>query len=392
MYTLGIFIVIFRLINGLERSYPLVSLNEYHELFDRSRLLDIEPHSKVFSLNKIEDLKLYRANTWNKIMGYHCPPGSHQISLKHTFWTELYTCVKVPNPLISTFESFKLNMNVSSMSLSCKGVDHTVTVGFCDPDRFRLLIDSQGNTFYTTTYCLSHYYQMYNNGTELYNLKYITDDNTVTFDIPPQECSIFRYDDGFEQRLPLSVCIDGDYTMHSCLSEMISSNQCNNEMRPPYNVVPFAPATLMSFKIGGKCATVFKSEVNRKTVTIHIGSAISNSLVDLITRGVMSLIMPIIDFLIDSLLYIFDGLLKVFESTEFLSILHRVYELVIVILKSVFTFIIDHLVPKIISAFYESSPRFKLLVFTFLFIYIKYAKFWYAILVCAICSLFFINK
>ncbi|AQM55288.1 hypothetical protein 2 [Biratnagar virus] len=364
--------------------YPLPELVEFHSELDRLGMLDIELIGKLYSLQPFSDFKVYEANAWNKLIGYHCPSGQTVYPLEHSFLKDLYTCIPKPKVLNSQYLVYRIKPSShDNVTVQCKNRYYNVSVAFCQIESYRFLIDNKGDTWFTSDYCLSNRYMTDNDGKELFTVSHTSTDYSVTFEFPPPECPFYPYDVYYEKSLPATVCIDSSPEFKSC----VTGAKC--EVHPPYELLPVSTHSELHFKVNGTCSVAFMTFTEPTTITYHIKSALSTSFIDAVLHALLSLLRPLIDALLELVTYIIDTLVTIFTSSEFVAIYQKIYHLILSVLQNVFDYIIDVAVPKIMDLFYESTLKTKFIILTFIYVYFKYTKFIYALSVCVVVCLFF---
>nr|BAU71148.1 hypothetical protein 2 [Bustos virus] len=364
--------------------YPLPEMVEFHSELDRLGMLDIEPIGKLYSLQPFSDFKVYEANAWNKLVGYHCPAGQTVHNLKHTLLKDLYTCIPIPKVLKSQYLVYAIKPSShDNVEVKCRNKYYNVSVAFCQIENYRFLIDNNGNTWFTSDYCLTNRYMIDNDGNELFTVTHTSTDYSVTFEFPPQECPFYPYDVYYEKSLPATVCVDSSSDFKSC----VSGPKC--ELHPPYDLLPVSARSTLHFKVNGTCSVAFTTITEPHSITYHIHSALSNSFIDVILHGLLSILRPLIDALLHLVTYVVDALITIITSPEFVVIFQNIYNLILTVLQNFFDYAIDVVIPEVMDLFYESTLKTKFIILTFIYVYFKYTKFIYALSVCVVVCLFF---
>lgn len=387
--------------SAAKTTFKLPELNRFREMFhggvsnapNRIPLVDTRLVSALYSSEIFDTVTVHQANAWNKLWGLKCPANHVVHSIHHTFFTELYVCLKVPKVLVKRYDVYELYQPESNfIFFNCPA--SSSTTGHVTVDRindYRLLVDTSGYHYLSSKFCLSHYYQLDTNGKDIFSLNYTTTDHTITFWKPPQSCAIAPiYNDTFDlSTLPLTIEVEATVEILDCMRDDRGSGCYGYK---PFQELPLDDTTLLTYNVTSKdgrgCASIYKTPFEYESVTYHINSAISNSPAHIL----VSLIMPVLEILMNSLTYILTTLIDIMESPEFLSILDRIFGFILNVIILILTFIKNVVIPRIFTAFLSIPLKYKFLSLLLLAIYLKTTKFVFSLCIVAMVSFCIVER
>nr|AQM55473.1 hypothetical protein 2 [Wallerfield virus] len=390
------------MVTGKEsRDYFLASMGRNLKYFTEldniitHKLLSFDFEYNIYGKYVEDDIKVYHANAWSKFIGSHCPPNHHKVSLQHHIFSELYVCIHVPTILKNPHSVYKINQNYNEVLFSCyiPGGDEfaieTIRVNIPDLDKFRI-IEFNGKNFLTSQYCISDRYGLTSDHKEVLHVNYTVTDNTISFQFPKGECrknseliwDIDSLHPGYY--LPFVIKITASKNMHKCLTYYYTPY--DTELDTNVTVLPLTPTEHLIWAVDVSPTIVDARNLTRvwssinyypppSDTVIHIGSAITNSPFNFISSAILAILRPIIDILLDSLIYILTTLMEIFESSEFLDIVNRLFDLVYLLIKNIFEFIVKIIYPRLLDIVLSFSTKYKFLFVIFIITYIKTGKF-----------------
>nr|ARQ15946.1 hypothetical protein 2 [Dezidougou virus] len=364
------------------------------------------------------DFQVYSANAWNKFTGIKCPEHYHHYALDHHLFTEMYVCVRVPSPLPKPHSVYKISQLGKVFSTICDRLKTSFQVKLIDFEHLRVINHNNGSWFLSSDYCLSTMFSVDSKGVEMFPVNYTISDNNVFFHMPPDECYPWieitpsPSDPFIGLYLPLIGEIKAGRRFHDCITKVHSYTPYDTSVGIGVHELPLSDNTNMLWKVDisnhiftSKLysfwdrkinATYIWSSVNyvqySEPIVYHAAAAASSSPFRIISTIIVAVIRPIIDVILDSLMYIFDSMLDIFHSPEFLELFDRFLNFVVLIFKSILSFIRLILIPKLIQGFMSVPFKYKFLFFVCLFLYLRTTKFLFSVCVCAILSAFLKDK
>nr|WGH58590.1 ORF2 [Dezidougou virus] len=364
------------------------------------------------------DFQVYSANAWNKLTGIKCPEHYHHYALDHHLFSEMYVCVHVPSPLPKPHSVYKISQLGKSFTTVCDRVKSSFQVKLIDIEHLRLISHNNGSWYLSSDYCLSTMYSVDSKGIEMFPVNYTISDHNVYIHVPPTECYPWievqpnPSDPLIGMYLPLVGEVETSARLHECITKIHSYTPYDTSVDIGVHELPLSDNMNMLWKVDiGKHqfssnlysfwdrkinATYIWSSVNYvqypEPIVYHAAAAASSSPFRIISTIIVAVVRPIIDVILDSLMYVFDSLLDLFHSPEFLEIFDRFLNFIVLIFKSILSFIQHVLIPKLSQGFMSIPFKYKLLSFTCLFLYLRTTKLLFSVCVCAILSAFLKDK
>nr|QHA33726.1 hypothetical protein [Atrato Nege-like virus 1] len=401
----------------------------------------LKEYSTVYKSDLLTDIQVRKAGVWGKMVGYHCPPNYHKYDLISTWHSDLFVCYHVPSTLTKLYTAyelaFKLDYDNPSLypeytayyrpyllkdALTPQCLDDfydekgnrvgfwhaggiyepkdsftiNLDVNFREADQYLLLIDESGREYLSSKYCMNHYYQLDPNRNELFMLNYTMSSTTAVFYLPMKDCKPVLLPQHLNPSIiPLRspktrtwVWFDSatpvNPTKLLCLMKELGNRfqDCllNTSVTSQVYGLPLHHDLMLEFTINPPCSVVDFVPFTPDTVTVHVGSAESISPFSFITHAIMSVLKPVLDFLLDSLLYIFDTLMTIYESPEFVAILDRILKVLMIVVEKLIAFIYDVIWPRILEVFDVLPSRLRYILMITLLFYLRSKKFLWSLL------------
>ncbi|UUV42177.1 MAG: ORF2 [Kustavi negevirus] len=426
-----ILILLFAVAHAVPQTYFLGSMGPVLETFmypntspgygpvNPNKLFELEFDRDIYGDFHDADMKVYYANAWSKFLGTKCPPNYHHHALDHHIFSEMYVCVHVPTPLPPPLKLYRIVQKSSIFSVICTinaSLKGSLQVKLFDHEHIRLAKHSNGSWFVTSDYCVSSMYGVDKNGIDLFNLNYTLSDSRVSISLPSETCRFMRKvipipDDGtLGVFLPLQVEIEASEQMHACLSHFYTPFY--SEAGSGSTDLPLTDSELMTWnvEITPQIYTYYNYINEEKIVNVtniwvgshyyppaepiqyHISSAISKSPYHMASTIVVAIFRPLLDVILNSLTYIFEAILSVFESPEFTDIFNRLLGFLLLIFNHTISFIYKIILPKLTEAYLSISLKYKFLSLILFVTYMKTTKFVFSFCVTIVVSLFFKDR
>nr|AYU75404.1 ORF2 [Tanay virus] len=338
----------------LDSSLPVLELPILHLYKTQNASLNKVPlwqlkfHSSVFDSELSKEIVVHTANAWNKFIGYHCPPNHYKHVLQHEFLSDVYVCVKIPQPLKRIYTAYSLSQVYNRIDLRCFSKPVTTIDRFyikmVDVDQWFLLKDGSGYEYLISKYCLNYWYQIGIHGDEIFDLKYTVTKGVVTFHLPKHSCAPMRIDLSSANNI-LNVQIRGGRTLE-CINRQLFKDY-NFSCNIPYRNLTFTHNKLLLYRTSDCPATLYQN-VDSDDISIHIESSSGASPFNFITTAILQVMKPILDFVLDSLFAIINEFVTIYESPEFIDIFTRIFDTFAKLVRLVMDFLTK---PEIINLF-----------------------------------------
>nr|AIL49277.1 hypothetical protein 2 [Goutanap virus]AIL49280.1 hypothetical protein 2 [Goutanap virus]AIX97863.1 hypothetical protein 2 [Goutanap virus] len=360
---------------------------------NRTPFLTFKKFSTIYRSELFTDFKIYHANAWNKFLGVSCAGNHVPYALTHHIFSEIYVCLPVPPVLEPIYTAYELVPRERNFFIPCGMTGEKSTFANFEPMNYKdylVLQDPKGKFHLSSKYCVGHMYQIGLNNKEILTVNYTVTDYSVTIDYPSSYCNVFPLPIKFLDftLLPIVVRVKSTLDVIDCLRVERSSNVVAG--RPMYELA-IDDVTLLRYNTTTNgthnFAYTYKSRHSYPTKTFHISAAANVNPFTWVTTGLLTLLTPILDFLLNSFLYCFESLLNIFESTPFLNLFDRLLHFIYNIISLISKFIATHIFPKILTFIKNIPIRYKfLLVFLFV-MYLKTTKFIFSCCVTALIHL-----
>ncbi|AHX42603.1 ORF2 [Tanay virus] len=311
-------------------------------------LWQLKYHSNVYDSELSKEIVVHTANAWNKFIGYHCPPNHYKHVLQHEFFSDVYVCVKIPQPLKKIYTAYSLVQAYDSIALRCYSTPvNTIDqfyITIVDVDQWYLLKDGGGSEYLISKYCLNYWYQIDSHGNELFDLKFTVSKGVVTFHLPKHSCSPLKIDFSSANNI-LNVQIRGGRTLE-CIKRQLFRNY-NYNCNIPYKNLTFTHNKLMLYRTDDCPSTLYES-VESEDISIHVESSSGASPFSFITTALLQVMKPVLDFVLDSLMTIINEFVTIYESPEFIEIFTRIFDTFAKFVRIILDFITK---PEIMNLF-----------------------------------------
>ncbi|AUR34018.1 ORF2 [Tanay virus] len=311
-------------------------------------LWQLKFHSSVFDSELSKEIVVHTANAWNKFIGYHCPPNHYKHVLQHEFLSDVYVCVKIPQPLKRIYTAYSLSQTYNRIDLRCYSKPvNTIDrfyIKIVDVDQWYLLKDGSGSEYLISKYCLNYWYQIGIHGDEIFDLKYTVTKGVVTFHLPKHSCSPLKIDLSSANNI-LNVQIRGGSTLE-CVKRQLFRDY-NFSCNIPYRNLTFTHNRLLLYRTADCPATLYEN-VDSDDISIHIESSSGASPFNFITTAILQVMKPILDFVLDSIFTIINEFVTIYESPEFIEIFTRIFDTFAKLVRLVMNFLTK---PEIIELF-----------------------------------------
>lgn len=377
------------------KQYPLHNILFSSKAYSSQPLWTIHHASNIYSEYVGRDLTVFTANGWSKLFGYSCPAGHHKHVIKHHIFSDLFVCILVPEKLVVKYRVYSIVQNVRTIKLICPksfpaggGMANTYShVTFAmHSDHIRLLKDTDNNEYLISTYCLSHYYQLDTSGKEIFEIPYNVTDTTVTFHLPQESCAPVKLPGSFSQKhnmLPITLTFKSDgnpsmFNMRKCILDDLAKRQKSCPKTPLLETggFPMSATEAAVFTINGPCSSWSQVGTVVPELTVHISAASSASPLHMLTTAFIALLKPILDFILDRILYVFEEVLTIFESDAFQEVVSRMLNVMMTIFTKTMAFLLQTVWPKLIEFYFSLSLRMKFIIISLCVLYARTTKFW----------------
>ncbi|AYW01744.1 membrane-associated protein [Uxmal virus] len=404
MYNIVLLVILLGSVEPSVREYNFGSLGRVlpNFLLDPPlRIYHAERDSYMYGKIRDGDIQVYHSNAWSKFLGIHCPPDHKIHYLSHSTFSDLYICVHVPVKLDKFSVVYVFKQPTRRFVVYCKVpnqnvLEETVIADVLDLEYY-VLIQQNNKYYFSSVYCIGDRYRLDSDGNEKFVVNYTTTDSTIRFQLPKGEChgmSEVDWDESqtrFNVVLPFVVSINASDEFHACLNFHYTPYE--SELVTNTTVLPISATTHLVWSVdvethGRRNVTRVWSSLHEypspSDTVIHIQSAISNSPFNVVVHTVLSLIRPIIDVLVDSLVYVFNAIMQVLESSEFAIIIDRIFNFLLDIVFKILGFFKNVVYPKLLGIISSLSFKYQFLLLMFLYLYLRTTKFWFTACIVAI--------
>lgn len=384
-------------VDDVHARFPLHNIFHQYDLYSAKPLWTIHHTSTVYGEYIGRDLSVYSASKWSELLGFSCPSGHHKHVINHHMFRDLFVCIAVPEKLVSKYRVFTIVQAVNEAKLVCPGAFHTTNgnadvfsfVGFTiHSDNIRLLIDENGAEYLTSTYCLTHYYQLDPSGKEIFKIPHNVTDTTVIFHLPAESCVPVRLPETFSMKfnaLPVTLKFKSDnqpqrFNMRRCiLKDLAARQKLGGFPLMAAAKFPTSATSSVSFSVRPPNSSWNVVDSVMPELVVHISVSSGSSPLKLFGHLILSIIKPLLDFILDKLLYIFDSLMSIFESEAFHDIFTRFMQFVVVVITKILKFTTHTVWPQLVQFFFSLSLRIKFGFVVLVLCYMRTTKFFFSV-------------